>query len=383
MPAPITVIVPARNEGRTIAKVVATMQELPCVAEVLVIDNGSGDDTAALARSAGARVIAEARPGMGNAVRSGVAAAAHDWVMKVDADLGRFDTALFARMAAARAPGVGLVKGAWNDPEDPMPMTRLLVAPALRLMCPGLGDLRAPNSGIYLFDRSRIAHQRLTSDYAVDLDVMLRVHAAGAEVAEVDIGRIVHDARNPGHYSRMAQEILAFFLSRQPLGLLEEVVVAAERPETVIRAALGHAARRLMAGARVTFALGEGAGAGVLAEAVAPYPTARIVTLDDLPGAAPAAHAARLTVIAGAGSALAAARSFVARHGEALPVALWRMPGAGESRGDVSVDVAEGAAVKRAALRRLNLTDAVAPREVFCVVGDAGWSPSSSGHARG
>src|SRR6056297_625757 len=227
MQAPISVIIPARNEGDTIAQVVATMQDLPCVAEVVVIDNGSTDATAALATGAGARVIAEARPGMGNAVRSGVAAAAHDWVMKVDADLGRFDTALFARMAAARAPGVGLVKGAWNDPQDPMPMTRLLVAPALRLMFPGLGDLRAPNSGIYLFDRSRITHEWLVADYAVDLDVMLRVLAAGAEVAEVDIGRIVHDARNPEHYSRMAQEILAFFLSRQPLGLLDEVLVLA------------------------------------------------------------------------------------------------------------------------------------------------------------
>jgi hypothetical protein len=109
----------------------------------------------------------------------------------------------------------------------------------------------------------------------------------------------------------------------------------------------------------------------VLSEAVAPYPTARIVALDDLSGLAPAAHATRLTVIAEEGTALTAARSFAARHSGALPVALWRMPGEGERLGDVSIDVAEGVAVKRAALERLGGSAQVTPREVFRVEGDS------------
>jgi len=187
-------------------------------------------------------------------------------------------------------------------------------------------------------------------------------------VAEVDIGRIVHDARDVSHYNGMAEQIMAFFLSRQPLDLLGEVVVLAERPETVIRTALGHAAHKLMSGARVTFALGEGASVDILSEAVAPYPTARIVTLEELSGVAPAAHAARLTVIAEEGAALTAARSLAARHAGTLPVALWRMPGEGERLGDMSVEIGEGEAVKRAALERLDVSAEVAPREVFRVV---------------
>ncbi|GAW33297.1 glucosyl-3-phosphoglycerate synthase [Roseovarius sp. A-2] len=370
MPDPISVIVPARNEAQTIARVVRVLRDMAGVAEVVVIDNGSTDATAAEAADAGAQVVTQTRPGMGHAVRTGIGAARHDWVMKVDADLDKFDTALFSRMAEARAPGVGLIKGAWNDPRDNMPMTRLLVRPALARMFPGLGHLRAPNTGIYLFDKSRIAHRELVGDYAVDLDVMLRVHAAGAEVAEVDIGRIVHDARDVSHYNGMAEQIMAFFLSRQPLDLLGEVVVVAARPEAVIRTALGHAARKLMSGARVTFALDKGADVTVLSEAVAPYPTARIVRLVDLPGVALTAHAARLTVIAEEGAALTAARSLAARHAMALPVALWRMPGQGARLGDLSVDIAEGATVKRAALERLDRSAQVAPREVFRVEED-------------
>jgi hypothetical protein len=357
MQAPISVIIPARNEAETIAQVVATMQGLPCVAEVVVIDNGSSDATAALATGAGARVIAESRPGMGNAVRSGVAAAAHDWVMKVDADLGRFETAYFARMAEARAPGVGLVKGVWNDPKDPMPMTRLLVGPALRVMFPGLGDLRAPNSGIYLFDRSRIAHARLTWNYAVDLDVMLRVHAAGAGVAEVDIGRIVHDSRNPGHYSSMAEEIFAFLLSRQPLGMRDDVVVMAGDEAQAVRQAGGAIAEKLVAGARVSVCLASGGAA--LDAVFGGFPTYRRVPLAEAAAHRPHANAARLRVIRTPDIAAPMPRTD-------LSLEIWETGGTP----DVAVPLQAGMALKRAALDAMDLPDEAAPRELFRVVAD-------------
>ena len=359
MPDPISVIIPARDEAATIAQVVATMLGMASVAEVVVIDNGSNDDTTAQAEAAGARVIHETRPGMGHAVRSGVAAARHDWVMKVDADLGRFDTGLFARMAEARAPGVGLVKGAWNDPEDPMPMTRLLVAPALRQMFPGLGGLRAPNSGIYLFDRSRIAHERLTGDYAVDLDVMLRVHAAGAAVAEVDIGRIVHDSRDPGHYSRMAGQILAFFLSRQPLGLLEEVAVVARSEDEVIRHASGVMAAKLIAGARVSVYVD---AAGEALDAVfGGFPTYRRAAMAGAARHTPHANATRLRIIQAPGIGCAV-------PGAPVPVEVWEMPGAAGFAADIAVESGAGAALRRAALERLGLPGDAPKREVFRVV---------------
>ena len=112
----------------------------------------------------------------------------------------------------SRLSGIGLIKGAWQDPGDDMPMTRLLVQPAVAALCPSLATLTAPNSGIYLMDRSRIAHTELRGNYAVDLDAMLRMAWAGHGVTEVDIGQIENDKRNPAHYSAMAHEIMRFFL---------------------------------------------------------------------------------------------------------------------------------------------------------------------------
>jgi glycosyltransferase involved in cell wall biosynthesis len=80
------VIVPALNEAETIAAVVQATLEQP-VATVIVVDNGSTDDTAILAQQAGAKVVGEARRGYGYACAAGVAAATDaDILVFLDAD---------------------------------------------------------------------------------------------------------------------------------------------------------------------------------------------------------------------------------------------------------------------------------------------------------
>ena len=273
MTDPISAIVPARDEAATIAAVVAALRGQPAVGEVLVVDNGSRDGTGASAARAGARVIAEPRPGMGHAVRAGLAAARHDWVLKADADLAKFDGDLVTRLMAARGPGTGLVKGDWTDPGDDMPMTRLLVRPALAQVWPGLAHLAAPNSGIYLIDRSCIAVEELRGDYAADLDAMIRVHCAGRAVTEARIGHIAHDRRDPGHYAAMASVILGFVLERRDAAADEALVIRAPGAAAVIAGGLGLAAARLRAGGRVALCLdGEDAATGALRAALARFP---------------------------------------------------------------------------------------------------------------
>ena len=71
----VSVIIPALNEEETIGNVVhAVLAE--SVDEAIVVDNASCDETAARARSAGARVVAAPRRGYGRACRAGVAAVA-------------------------------------------------------------------------------------------------------------------------------------------------------------------------------------------------------------------------------------------------------------------------------------------------------------------
>lgn len=70
--ARVTVVVPALDEQESIGAVVHAFRARPEVAEVLVVDNGSRDATAACAREAGATVVGEARRGYGAALRTGI-----------------------------------------------------------------------------------------------------------------------------------------------------------------------------------------------------------------------------------------------------------------------------------------------------------------------
>src|SRR5688500_3257304 len=81
----ITLIIPALNEAECIGPLLA---ELPpeLVNQVLVVDNGSTDDTAGAARRAGAQVVVEPRRGYGYACAAGVVAARGDVLAFMDAD---------------------------------------------------------------------------------------------------------------------------------------------------------------------------------------------------------------------------------------------------------------------------------------------------------
>lgn len=80
---PVDVVLPCLNEAGALPWVLLRMPEQM---RALVVDNGSTDSTADIARTLGARVVAEPRPGYGAAVHTGIAAARSDVVAVMDAD---------------------------------------------------------------------------------------------------------------------------------------------------------------------------------------------------------------------------------------------------------------------------------------------------------
>lgn len=96
-------ILPCLDEGPALR---ALLPRIPRELGVIVVDNGSGDDTAAVARAHGATVVTEPRRGYGAAVHAGLEAATAPYVVVMDGD-GSIDPAavmpLLARVRSSEA----------------------------------------------------------------------------------------------------------------------------------------------------------------------------------------------------------------------------------------------------------------------------------------
>ena len=82
----VTVVMPAYNEQDAIARVVKQFLAIPLVAEVVVVDNNSKDETAARATAAGARVVLETQQGYGFACRRALMESKTEWAILVESD---------------------------------------------------------------------------------------------------------------------------------------------------------------------------------------------------------------------------------------------------------------------------------------------------------
>jgi glycosyltransferase involved in cell wall biosynthesis len=103
----VAAIIPAWNEAETIASVIVAAQRARTVDQVIVVDNGSTDGTAEVARSLGARVCSESIRGKGEAMRRGVDSTEARVLVFLDADLyglePRHVDALANRVLSGRA----------------------------------------------------------------------------------------------------------------------------------------------------------------------------------------------------------------------------------------------------------------------------------------
>ena len=89
----LSIVIPAKNEGGAIGAVVSKAREQYADAEIIVVDDGSSDDTAEVAAAAGATVVSHPESlGNGAAVKSGARAASGDVIAFMDGD-GQHDSA--------------------------------------------------------------------------------------------------------------------------------------------------------------------------------------------------------------------------------------------------------------------------------------------------
>ncbi len=188
----VVAVIPARNEEQAIGKVIAALPR-DVVAQVIVVDNGSTDNTAAVARAAGAQVVTELRPGYGRACAAGVAAAhGADILLFLDGDYSDFpeeatrvlepilsgaaDLVIGSRLRGRREPGALATHQLFGN---------WLVSHLMRLLygmrITDLGPFRAIRAEL-LFD---LAMREMT--YGWPTEMMVKAARRGARVSEVPV----------------------------------------------------------------------------------------------------------------------------------------------------------------------------------------------------
>jgi glucosyl-3-phosphoglycerate synthase len=236
----VSVVLPARDEERTVGRLVRDLHDrwvrhTPLVDELLVVDSDSTDATATVARAAGADVVAAAdvlpahgsRPGKGEALWKSLAATTGDLVVFLDADLlgevTHFVPGLLAPLLTD--PQVDYVKGCYTRPLEvdgtSVPagggrVTELTARPLLNALWPELAGFVQPLGGEYAGRRSALERVPFVSGYGVEVGLLVDLlQLSGLTgLAQVDLGVRRHTSQEQEALGRMAGQVVSTVLAR-------------------------------------------------------------------------------------------------------------------------------------------------------------------------
>ncbi|MFE6776853.1 glucosyl-3-phosphoglycerate synthase [Streptomyces sp. NPDC057702] len=243
----VSVVLPALNEEATVGAIVAAIRRdlmgpAPLVDELVVLDSGSSDRTAEVARAAGARVVhrdsllprVPTVPGKGEVLWRSLLATDGDIVCFVDADLRDFSTTFVSGIVGPLLtdPETQFVKAMYDRPlqlsghpvepdEEPGDVvgggpagqggrvTELVARPLLNLHWPLLAGFVQPLGGEYAARRSLLERLPFPVGYGVEIGLLVdALHTVGLDaLGQVDVGVRRHRHQDGQALGRMAAAI--------------------------------------------------------------------------------------------------------------------------------------------------------------------------------
>ena len=238
----VSVCIPCRDEAATVGPLISTIRNelirrVPLVDELIVLDDRSTDDTAAVAVGAGARVVdineVHAQHGVGhgkgNALWASLVASEGDFVVWIDGDITSFEPSWIVRLLAPMLDDdtVALVKSLSHRPTrlgGGGRTTELVARPLMSLYYPELTGLHQPLAGEYAGRRTVLEQLPFVQGWGVEIAMLIDIaRTYGPEaIAQIDLGTREHRHRSLHALSVQAAEVMATMLARVPNGSLLE-----------------------------------------------------------------------------------------------------------------------------------------------------------------
>lgn len=193
----ICALIPVFNESRHIAEVVEGVRQH--VADVVVIDDGSSDGTADIARTAGATCLQLSRNrGKASALRQGITFARdHNFshAITLDGDGQHLPEDIPVMLRVAEETGADLIIGARSFDRALMPRSRYfsnIIGSRLASVLVGC-EIRDSQSGFRLFRLDKLGDAKLRSRcYELEMEVLIKMVRSGCTIAHAPV-RMIYD----------------------------------------------------------------------------------------------------------------------------------------------------------------------------------------------
>ena len=209
----VSVIIPAYNEEETVAKVVGVVKKAAYVDEIIVVNDGSSDQTESEAIKAGAKVINhETNKGKGEALKTGYKQSECDIIVFIDADIHNLTSAKVESMIKPILEGkTDITKTKFSRASGRV--TELTAKPLLNFFFPEI-SFEQPLSGQFAARKEVLKKINFESDYGVDVGIVIDADVLGISIMEVDIGAIEHDMSPLSELNLMANEVVRTIIGR-------------------------------------------------------------------------------------------------------------------------------------------------------------------------
>jgi phosphoserine phosphatase SerB len=229
----ITVIIPTLNEEETIAQVVSFAKTQPHVSEVIVVDDKSQDNTVALAKENGAKVITSAKLGKGASMKDGVMCATNEVVAFLDGDIDPYPHYTIKLLTDPILNGeADFVKSTFG--RNAGRVTELVAKPLLSIFFPELLRFTQPLSGMIAGRADLFKQLDFREDYGVDIGILIDMHLLNIRMKEVTIGYIENKSKPWQALGKMSREVAQAIIGKaassnnphynfEELGMLNEI----------------------------------------------------------------------------------------------------------------------------------------------------------------